>query len=64
MSYNHRKRKRSGKSCVNGHDLKILGLILFAFGAITLCAFLLPLKAWIVLLSLVLVICGVLLFTC
>ena len=47
------------KICFNLYkETKDIGFVLLVFGAVTVCAFFLPPKAWIVLLGLVLIICG------
>ena len=47
------------KKCFNLYkETKDIGFILLVCGAVTVCAFFLPPKAWIVLLGLVLIICG------
>ncbi len=47
------------KKCFNLYKkTKDIGFVLLVFGAVTVCAFFLPPKAWIVLLGLVLIICG------
>ena len=47
------------KKCFNLYkETKYIGFVLLVFGAVTVCAFFLPPKAWIVLLGLVLIICG------
>ena len=47
------------KKCFNLYkEIKDIGFVLLVFGAVTVCAFFLPPKAWIVLLGLVLIICG------
>ena len=47
------------KKCFNLYkETKEIGFVLLVFGAVTVCAFFLPPKAWIVLLGLVLIICG------
>lgn len=54
---NHRKRK-----CFNLYkETKDVGFVLLVFGVVTVCAFFLPPKAWIILLGLVLIACGVIL---
>lgn len=54
MSNNHRRRK-----CFEFHkETKDIGFVLLVFGAVTVCAFFLPPKAWIVLLGILLIICG------
>ncbi len=42
-------------------DTKDIGFVLFVFGMVTICAFFLPPKAWIILLGIVLILCGILL---
>ncbi|MBR5128603.1 MAG: hypothetical protein IKU67_01005 [Firmicutes bacterium] len=57
MSNNHRKKK-----CFKLYrDTKDIGFILLVFGTVTVCAFFLPPKAWIILLGVVLVLCGLVL---
>ena len=47
------------KKCFNLYkETKDIGFVLLVFGAVTVCAFFLPPKAWIVLLGLVPIICG------
>ena len=47
------------KKCFNLYkETKDIGFVLLVFGAVTVCDFFLPPKAWIVLLGLVLIICG------
>ena len=47
------------KKCFNLYkETKDIGFVLLVFGVVTVCAFFLPPKAWIVLLGLVLIICG------
>ena len=47
------------KKCFNLYkETKDIGFVLLVFGAVTVCAFFLPPKAWIVLLGPVLIICG------
>ena len=54
MNNNFHKNK-----CFNLYkETKDIGFVLLVFGAVTVCAFFLPPKAWIVLLGLVLIICG------
>jgi len=54
MNNNCRKKK-----CVPfRRETKDIGFILLVFGAVTICAFFLPPKAWIVLLGILLIICG------
>lgn len=55
-NYNpHRKKK-----CFHFYqETKDVGFILLVFGVVTVCAFFLPPKAWIILLGIVLIACGV-----
>jgi hypothetical protein len=62
MSRNRKKTNRSRHACGQCREAKIVGFILAAFGIITICAFILPVKAWVFLLSLVLLASGILLF--
>ena len=39
-------------------ETKDVGFVLLVFGAVTICAFFLPPKAWIILLGVLLMICG------
>ncbi len=39
-------------------ETKDIGFILLVFGIVTVCAFFLPPKAWIILLGVLLIICG------
>ena len=54
-----------GKNCKpkkTGCDykkFKEMGFVLIVFGLITICAFFLPVHAWIVLLGIVFIVCGV-----
>lgn len=54
MNQRYRKRK-CFEPC---KETKDIGFILLVFGVVTVCAFFLPPKAWIVLLGVVLIICG------
>lgn len=54
MSGNFRKKK-----CFDIYkETKDIGFVLLVFGAVTICAFFLPPKAWIILLGVLLIICG------
>lgn len=54
MSSHHRKR-----GCFDFHkETKDIGFVLMVFGLVTVCAFFLPPKAWIILLGLILIVCG------
>lgn len=47
------------KKCFNLYrESKDIGFVLLVFGIVTICAFFLPPKAWIILLGIVLVVCG------
>jgi len=50
----HSKRKLF---CMS-REVKKMGFIMIVFGLVTFCAFFLPLKAWILLLGLVMIYCG------
>ncbi len=50
------RKKKGFKIC---KETKDVGFVLLVFGAVTLCAFFLPPKAWLVLLGLILIICGI-----
>lgn len=39
--------------------LKEIGFVLIVFGVISICAFFLPVQAWIVLLAVVFIVCGI-----
>ena len=58
MGNNNRKIKPICKY----KDAKDIGFVLIVFGIVTVCAFFLPPKAWILLLGAVLVVCGISLF--
>ena len=53
---NHNSRKR--KCCEFSKETKDIGFVLLVFGSVTICAFFLPPKAWIILLGALLIICG------
>lgn len=50
-------RKPGCKMCRN--VIKETGIIMLIFGLVTICAFFLPAGAWIVILSVVFIICGI-----
>ena len=52
------KANRKRKCFKLYRETKDIGFILFVFGIVTICAFFLPPKAWIILLGIVLVLCG------
>ncbi|MCI8647499.1 MAG: hypothetical protein HFE76_12095 [Firmicutes bacterium] len=54
-----KKRKAAGSKC---EDIKDLGFVMLVFGIVTICAFVLPVKAWILLLGCILMICGIRLY--
>lgn len=54
MNNNFRKKK-----CWTFYkETKDIGFVLLVFGVVTVCAFFLPPKAWIILLGIVLIVCG------
>lgn len=57
---NNMNRKR--KPCFPYKDAKNIGFVLIVFGGVTVLAFFLPPRAWILLLGAVLVYCGICLF--
>ena len=59
-NYNNKKRKPFWK-CKEAADI---GFILIIIGIVTVCAFILPPKAWIMLLGVVLVTFGIFLLRC
>lgn len=55
MTKTNRKKK-----CLRIYrETKDIGFVLLVFGIVTICAFFLPPKAWIILLGIVLVLCGI-----
>lgn len=47
------------KKCVKLYkETKDIGFVLLVFGVVTVCAFFLPPKAWIILLGVILIVCG------
>ena len=57
MGNNYKKKK-----CIKPYrETKEIGFILLVFGLVTICAFFLPPKAWIILLGIILILCGTLL---
>ena len=55
MNNNCRKKK-----CFSLYkETKDIGFVLLVFGVVTVCAFILPPKAWIVLLGIILIVCGI-----
>lgn len=60
------KKKKCGCGCGCGFrsgEIELFGLILFIIGLVTLCAFLLPSKIWMIVLGLLMIFCGFKLFT-
>lgn len=48
------------KKCFNIYkETKDIGFVLLVFGVVTVCAFFLPPKAWIILLGVILIVCGI-----
>ena len=52
---NNCRKKRCFHLC---KETKDIGFVLLVFGAVTICAFFLPPKAWLILLGVILIICG------
>ena len=44
-------------------EVELLGLVLLIIGAVTICAFLLPSKVWLIMLGGIMIFCGYKLFT-
>lgn len=57
-----RRRKCCGCGCKPG-EVELFGLVLLIIGAVTICAFLLPSKIWLIILGLLMIYCGYKLFT-
>lgn len=56
MGMNNNCRK---KKCFHFcQETKDIGFVLLVFGAVTICAFFLPPKAWLILLGVMLILCG------
>ncbi|HQC82615.1 MAG TPA: hypothetical protein PLD22_04735 [Bacillota bacterium] len=55
------EKKKKGK-CKKG-EVELLGLVLLIIGAVTICAFLLPSKVWLIMLGGIIIFCGYKLFT-
>ncbi len=53
---NNCRKKKCFKLYKETNDI---GFILLVFGVVTVCAFFLPPKAWIVLLGILLIVCGI-----
>lgn len=63
FNYNYNKYGGKKRKCFSFFkDIQDIGFVLIVFGIITVCAFFLPPKAWILLLGIVLVVCGIQLF--
>lgn len=58
----NRCKKKKQKRPPGGQDIRDLGFVLLVFGVVTICAFFLPVKAWILLLGVLLLICGIRLY--
>lgn len=54
-------KKKSG-GCKRG-EIELFGLVLLIIGVVTICAFLLPSKVWLILLGGIMIFCGYKLFT-
>ena len=59
MGKQKRKTKKMNKCCCNNYQL---GIVMVILGTVTICAFFLPMKFWILLLGGVLVFCGIKLY--
>ncbi|MCQ4637407.1 hypothetical protein NE619_11790 [Anaerovorax odorimutans] len=62
MNRNKCKKNKRRKPPAGHQDIRDLGFILLVFGVVTICAFFLPVKAWILLLGVLLLICGIRLY--
>ena len=51
-------QNRNKKCYCDYKKIKQMGFILVVFGLITICAFFLPIQAWIILLGIVITFCG------
>lgn len=60
MGKQKRKTKKMNKCCCNNYYQ--LGIVMVILGTVTICAFFLPMKFWILLLGGVLVFCGIKLY--
>ncbi|MEG0924712.1 MAG: hypothetical protein RR313_04110 [Anaerovoracaceae bacterium] len=58
-NYMNNNNCRKKKFCWIYKEAKDVGFVLVVFGIVTICAFFLPPKAWILLLGGVLVFCGI-----
>lgn len=58
MGNYHNNFNKKRKPCC-GEEYKDVGFVLVVFGAVTVCAFFLPPKGWILLLGVVLIACGI-----
>lgn len=52
------------KCCRRPGEVELFGLILLIIGVVTICAFLLPSKIWLIILGGLMIFCGYKLFTC
>ncbi len=62
MNRNKSKKSRRKKTNPQCNDSQELGFVMLVFGIVTICAFVLPVKAWILLLGSILLICGLRLY--
>ncbi len=53
-----KKNTPASSKCRKKTDIKNLAFIMLVFGIVSICAFFLPIKAWIVLLGVLLIYCG------
>ncbi|MGI6731190.1 MAG: hypothetical protein ACOX5F_04715 [Anaerovoracaceae bacterium] len=56
--------KKKKRCCRKPGEIELFGLILLIIGAVTICAFLLPLKLWLLMMGGLMVFCGYKLFIC
>lgn len=58
------KKKKCGCGCgFRSGEVELFGLILLIIGAVTICAFLLPSRVWLIVLGSLMIFCGFKLFT-
>ncbi|MBR0596527.1 hypothetical protein [Sinanaerobacter chloroacetimidivorans] len=56
--------KRRKVCCRRPGEVELFGLILIIIGVVTLCAFLLPSKLWLIIMGGLMIFCGYKLFCC
>ncbi|MEA4987020.1 hypothetical protein [Anaerovorax sp. IOR16] len=52
------------KCCRRPGEIELFGLILLIIGVVTICAFLLPSKIWLLIMGFIMIFCGYKLFRC